>query len=256
MRFDRRSLLRAAGVSVALPWLEARLRGGEVSPPRRMVCICAPLGLHAPFFFPAKAGRDYETTPYLDVLSDVRDDCTVISGLSHPDVGSSHDSIYSFLTAAPHPEQRAGFRNSISLDQFAADHIGEQTRFPSLALSCEGFSLSWTRSGAIVPSDSFPSSVFARLFLEGRPEEVQAQARRLRDGQSILDAVGAQAKSLERGLGAGDREKLDEYFSSVRELERRLARAEEWSKKPKPKVTAKPPQDIANSADVSGKARL
>src|SRR6202011_3506912 len=105
---------------------------------------------------------------------------------------SSHDSIFSFLTAAPHPELRSGFRNSISLDQFAAEHIGGETRFPSLVLSCEGFSLSWTRSGALVPSDSYPSRVFARLFLEGRPDEVAAQVRRFLDGQSILFAVGAQ----------------------------------------------------------------
>ncbi len=193
---------------------------------------------------------------FAEVLKDFQDDFTVMSGLSHPEVGSSHDSIYSFLTAAPHPERRAGFRNSISLDQFASEHIGRETRFPSLALSCEGFSLSWTRSGALVPSDSFPSSVFARLFLEGRPEEVQAQARRLRDGQSILDAVRDQAKEIHPALPADDREKLDEYFTSVRELEQRLARAEEWSKKPKPKVDAKPPQNIANSADLVGRARL
>jgi hypothetical protein len=165
-----------------------------------MVCICTPLGLHAQHFFPEKTGRDYEPTPYLEVFRDFRDDFSVISGLSHPEVGSSHDSIYSFLTAAPHPEQRAGFRNSISVDQFAAERIGGQTRFASLPLSCEGFSLSWTRTGALVPSDSFPSSVFARLFLQGRPDEVQAQARKLRDGRSILDAVGGQAKSLASGL--------------------------------------------------------
>jgi hypothetical protein len=221
-----------------------------------MVCICAPLGLHAPYFFPAKAGREYESTPYLDVLREFRDDFTVISGLSHPEVGSSHDSIFSFLTAAPHPEQRAGFRNSISVDQFAAERIGSQTRFASLPLSCEGFSLSWTRTGALVPSDSFPSSVFARLFLEGRPDEVQAQARKLRDGRSILDAVGEQARSLTAGLGAADREKLDEYFTSVRELEQRLAVNEEWAKRPKPKVEAKQPQNNTNPADVVGKARL
>src|SRR5262249_49883360 len=155
-----------------------------------------------PYFFPDQAGRDYALTPYLEELKDFRDDFTVISALSHPDVGPSHDSIYSFLTAAPHPELRAGFRNSISLDQLAAEHLGGATRFPSLALSCEGFSLSWTRSGAIVPSDSWPSSVFARLFLEGRPDEVQAQARRLRDGQSILDTVRDQAARLQGGLGA------------------------------------------------------
>lgn len=256
MKLDRRNFLRAAGVSLALPLLEAQSRGASNQPPRRMVCICTPLGLHAQHFFPEKAGRDYEPTPYLEVLKDFRDDFTVVSGLSHPEVGSSHDSIFSFLTAAPHPEQRAGFRNSISLDQFAAERIGGQTRFASLPLSCEGFSLSWTRSGALVPSDSFPSSVFARLFLEGRPDEVQAQARRLRDGRSILDAVSGQARSLGLGLGASDREKLDEYFTSVRELEQRLAINEEWSKKPKPKVEAKQPQNIANSADLVGRARL
>jgi hypothetical protein len=255
----RRTFLRAAGVSLALPWLEATAAAAgkaAAKSPRRMVCVCAPLGFHPAYFFPEKAGKDYALTPYLEVLKDFRNDFTVVSGLAHPEVGSSHDSIYSFLTAAPHPEQRAGFKNTISLDQFAADHIGGETRFASLPLSCEGFSLSWTRSGAIVPSDSFPSSVFARLFIEGRPEEVEAQTRRLRDGQSILDAVRDQTKSIQPSLGSSDREKLDEYFTSVRELEQRLARAEEWSKKPKPKVDAKPPQNNSNPADMVGKSQL
>jgi hypothetical protein len=256
MKLNRRHFLRAAGVSLALPWLEALAPAATARPPRRMVCICTPLGLHPPHFFPQQAGKDYPLTPYLDVLKDFRDDFTVISGLSHPDVGPSHDSLFSFLTAAPHPELRAGFRNTISLDQFAADHLGSATRFPSLALSCEGFSLSWTRSGAIVPSDSWPSSVFARLFLEGRPEEVQAQARRLRDGQSILDSVRDQAARVQSGLGANDRDKLDEYFTSVRELEQRLAAAEKWSRVPKPRVDAKPPQNITSGADLVGRARV
>ena len=175
--------------------------------------------------------------------------------MAHPDIDNSHDSIYSFLTSAPHPERRAGFRNSISLDQLAAEKIGTQTRFPSLALSSEGFSLSWTRSGALVPSDFSPSRVFARLFLDGKPEEVQAQARRLRDGRSILDAVGGQAKALQGTLGSADREKLDQYFTSVRELEGRLASAEEWSKRPKPKVAVPQPQDVTNPTDVIGRTR-
>lgn len=257
MHATRRNFLKATGVTLALPFLESIAPAAPATKiPRRMVCINTPLGLHPAHFFPQKAGKDYELTPYLEVLKELRDDFTVISGLTHPDIGPSHDSNFSFLTAAPHPEQRAGFKNTISLDQFAAEHIGGETRFASLPLSCEGFSLSWTRSGAIVPSDSWPSGVFARLFLEGRPDEVQAQARRLRDGQSILDAVGEQSKSLQSGLGSNDREKLDEYFTSVRELERRLARAEEWSKKPKPKVEAKPPQNVANPADLVGKTRL
>jgi hypothetical protein len=255
-KLSRRNFLRAAGVSLALPWLDALAQTPAARPPRRMVCICTPLGLHAPNLFPERTGRDYGLTPYLEPLREFRDDFTIVSGLSHPEVGSSHDSIFSFLTAAPHPERRAGFRNSISLDQFAATHIGGETRFPSLALSCEGFSLSWTRSGAIVPSDSFPSTVFARLFLEGRPDEVEAQVRRLRDGRSILDTVGDQARNLQPRLGAADRDKLDEYFSSVRELERGLANSEAWSKRPRPRVDARPPQDNRNPADVAGKAQL
>lgn len=254
MNPTRRTFLRAAGVSLALPWLEAL--AGERKPRRRMVCICNPLGLHAPHLFPEKAGKDYKLTPYLDVIKEFRNDFTVISGLAHPEVGSSHDSIYSFLTAAPHPEIRAGFKNSVSLDQVAADQLGGETRVPSLTLSCEGFTLSWTKSGAIVPSDVWPSRVFARLFLEGKPDEVKAQARRLRTGRSILDAVGDRARALKPALGSSDREKVDEYFGSVRELERRLAVAQEWSKKPKPKVNAKPPQDVRDSSDVLGRARL
>jgi hypothetical protein len=253
---DRRAFLRAAGVSLALPWLDARASARPAGPPRRLVCVCAPLGLHAPFFFPEKPGPDYSLSPYLEVVGEFRGDFTVVSGLSHPDVGSGHDSGFSFLTAAPHPELRAGFRNTISLDQFAAERIGGETRFASLSLADEGFGLSWTRSGAPVPADASPSRVFARMFLEGRPEEVRAQARRLRDGQSILDQVLGQVRALGAGLGAADRAKLDEYATGVRELEQRLARAEEWSKKPKPRVDAKQPQDVPHSADLAGKARL
>ena len=228
----------------------------DVLPPRRMVCICTPLGLHPADFFPTKPGKDYEGTPYLEVLGESRSDFTVISGLSHPDVGSSHDSIFSFLTGAPHPEIRSGFRNSISLDQFAAEQIGGLTRFPSLSLSAEGFGLSWTRSGAFVPSDLFPSNIFARMFLEGRPDEVLHQKQRLSDGKSILDTVRDQAQQLQPSLGRRDREKIDEYFTSVRELEQRMTIAERWSLRPKPKVAAKQPQNNMNSADLIGKTQL
>lgn len=246
---------------MGLPMLECftprHVRGAESSRvPRRMVCINTPLGLHPPHFFPKTAGRDYELSPYLEVLQDFRQDFTVISGLAHPDVGPSHDSNQSFLTAAPHPERRAGFKNSISLDQFAAEKTYGVTRFPTLPLSCEGSGLAWTRSGAPVPTESWPSSVFTKLFLEGRPDEVEAQARRLADGQSVLDSVREQARKMERTLGPGDREKLNEYFTSVRELEQRLAQAQAWSKKPKPKVDAKPPVNVQNSADLIGKSRV
>ena len=161
-----------------------------------------------------------------------------------------------FLTGVP-DAGRPGFRNTISLDQFAAEHIGDETRFSTLALSQQRRSLSWTRSGAMVPADSCPSSVFARLFLEGRPDEVQAQVRRSA-GRPEHPRRGraTRPRRLQSGLGADDRDKLDEYFTSVRELEQRLAQAEEWSKKPKPKVDAKPPKNIPNGADLIGKTRL
>ena len=260
MKLDRRHFLRASGVSLALPWLEALAPVGAAAasaqPRRRMVCICTPLGVHPPFFFPQKAGKDYELSPYLEVLKDFRNDFTVMSGLAHPDTGPSHDSHHSFLTAAPHPEHRAGFRNTISLDQVAAEHLRGQTRFGSLSLGES--SLSWTRSGARVPVDPFAGSVFQRLFLDGRPDQVQAQARRLRDGQSVLDCVRDQAKKAQTALGGNDRAKLDEYFTSVRELEQHMTQAEEWSKKPRPTLPpdAKPPKDITNGVDLVGKCRI
>src|SRR5262245_31533772 len=101
---SRRTFLRAAGVSLALPLLDAfgprRARAAIADPPRRMVCICTPLGLHAPNLFPQTAGKDYEPSPYLELFPELRDDLTVISGLSHPGVESGHDSIFSFLTSA------------------------------------------------------------------------------------------------------------------------------------------------------------
>ena len=255
----RRNFVKAAGVSLALPCLDlfADEPGAAAPPKRRMVCLCMPLGLHAPDFFPVKTGRDYEATPYLDVFKDFRNDYTVVSGLSHAGMSSSfaHQASASFLTGIP-GAGRPGFRNAISLDQFAAEHIGGRTRFPSIALSAEGAGLSWTRTAALVPAATSPSRVFARLFLDGRPEEVRAQVGRLEDGRSILDDVRDQARTLRSGLGADDREKLDEYITSVRDLEQRLARDEAWCRSPKPRVDVPPPTDISNAADLIGRARL
>lgn len=261
MKLERRQFLRAAGVSLALPCFDAfspaRASDDKDEPRRRMVCICTPLGLYAPHFFPEKEGKEYEFTPYLELLKDYRDDFTVISGLAHPGMSSgfAHQATASFLTGVP-GAGRPGFRNAVSVDQLAAEQIGDRTRFPSLTLSGEGLGLSWTRTGAIVPADNSPSKVFARLFLEGRPDEVHGQVRRLADGRSILDDVRGQADLLRADLGAGDRDKLDEYLTSVRELERRLVKDEAWCKTPKPRVDVPPPQDIPNAADLIGRTRL
>ena len=266
MTIRRRTFIRTGGIALALPWFDTfasdpkpnRQKPKAKLPPRRIICICAPLGLHPDNFFPSQVGKDYALSPYLEILKEFRNQFTVISGLAHAGMGSSfaHQASASFLTGVP-GAGRPGFRNAISLDQFAADHIGTQTRFPSLSLSGEGSGgLSWTRTGALIPADNVPSKVFARLFLEGRADEVQGQMRRLADGRSILDDVRDQAKALRSGLGNDDREKLDEYLTSVRELEQRLVNDESWAKTPKPKVKVEPPKDIPNAADLIGRTRL
>ncbi len=259
---SRRHFLRTSGIALSLPWLDIfaadQKSGADKRPPQRLVCVCAPLGLHPDDFFPTESGKDYALPPYLDILREYRNDFTVISGLAHAGMSSSfaHQASASFLTGVP-GAGRPGFRNAISLDQLAADHIGTQTRFPSLALSGEGSGgLSWTRTGALIPADNSPSKVFARLFLEGGENEVRDQMRRLEDGRSILDDVSQQANSLRSGLGSEDRDKLDEYLTSVRELEQRMVNDESWAKKPKPKVDVEPPKDITNAADLIGRTRL
>lgn len=263
MNYGRRCFLRSSGVSLALPWLnvfadERSPTTTNAQPPRRMICICVPLGLHPEYFFPKTAGTNYEFSAYLEILRDFRSDFTVISGLSHAGMGSSfaHQASASFLTGAQ-GAGRPGFRNTISLDQFCADHIGTQTRFPSLSLSGEGAGgLSWTRTGALIAADNSPSRVFARLFLDGDSGRTQEQIRRLEDGRSILDDVQEQARSMLANLGSEDRDKLDEYLTSIRELEQRMVNDESWARKPKPKVDVEPPKDISNAADLIGRTRL
>lgn len=260
MQLHRRRFLRAAGVSLALPCLDvfSLARGAEADKPRRrMICICAPLGLHPTNFFPEQEGKDYKLTPYLEVLKEHRDDFTVMSGLWHTGTnpGFAHQATASFLTGAE-GAGRPAFRNSISLDQYAAEHIGGETRFASLTLSDDGLGLSWTRTGAQLPASNSPSRIFAKLFLDGGPGEAQAQVRRLEDDRSILDDVRDQAKVLRSDLGNDDRHKLDEYLSSVRDLEQRLRRDETWCKTPKPKVNVEPPKDVVNGADLVARTKL
>src|SRR5262249_27724323 len=195
--------------------------------------------------------------PYLEILQDFRSDFTVVSGLSHAGMspGFAHQASASFLTGAQ-GAGRPGFLNSISIDQFAAEHIGGQTRFSSLALSGDGAGLPWPRTGALVPAATSPSKVFAKLSLDGKPDEVRNQVNRLADGRSILDDVRDQANSLRSNVASDDRDRLDEYITSVRDLEKRLARDEAWAKTPKPKVNVEPPKDIPDVADLLGRTRL
>ena len=257
--FSRRTFLRGAGVTLALPLLEAMtpLRAqAAAQSPRRMVCINTTLGLHTPNLFPSAAGKDYELTPYLEPLAEFRRDFTVFSGLSHPEVDGGHPAELCYLTSAPHP-RADNFKNTISLDQYAIEKLVPDTRFGSLTLaSSSSRGLSFTRSGVPIPADERPSRVFKNMFVDGTANEVNAQVQRLKQGQSIMDTVLGEAKDFQRGLGKPDREKLDEYFTSVREVEVRMVKAQDWARRPKPKVDAKPPVDIASSVEVPARVRL
>lgn len=267
----RRTFLKAAGVALGLPMLEAMRpafaaaaesaaigSGGE---PRRIFAVCNNLGLLPEKFFPDQnsAGRGYELSPYLAHLAAHRDDFTVFSGVWHPDVDGGHPADNCFLTAAPHPGS-SGFRNTISLDQYAAERIGHLTRFPSLTLGVnvqQGLrSLSWTGGGVLIPCEEKPSEVFKRLFLRGSAEEVAAQVRRLELGRSVMDAVADQTGRLSRDLGPRDRGRLDQYLTGVRDLEKRFIASREWENRPKPVVDAEPPVDPADPREYLEKVRL
>lgn len=225
--------------------------------PRRMFAVCNNLGLLADYFFPTDAGRDYKTSPYLQPLQTHRNDFTVFSGVSHPNVDGGHPADVCFLTAAPHPGS-SSFRNTISLDQHIAERIGTLTRFPAITLSVNTRtrSLSWTGTGVAIPPEDKAAEVFKQLFLQGTPEQINAQIRKLDTGRSILDTVAGQAKDLERNLGARDRDRLDQYFTSVRDLEQRLQASRGWEKKPKPVVKAPVPIDPASPAAYMEKVKV
>src|SRR5687768_8098829 len=221
---NRRALLRAGGACIALPLLDAMQPAFAAEEPaalpRRMICIETNMGILPQFFFPEKAGREYELTPYLQKLAANRTDLTVLSGVSHPGVTGGHAAEKCFLTGTPHPE-RGGFRNWVSLDQYAAELVGNQTRFPSLVLAntTEGSTLSYTRSGAPIPSERSPKRLFQKLFVQGKSEEVAANVEALKEGRSLLDFVGEQSKRLNRSLSKGDQQRVDQYFTAVRDLE-------------------------------------
>ena len=258
---NRRTFLRGTGVCLGLPFLDAMQpacsaqKNTEI--PRRMVAIETNMGILPQYFFPEKTGINYKLSPYLERLAPFRDQFTVFSGTSHPGVTGAHAAEKCFLTGTPHPE-RGGFRNWISLDQFAAEQLGSRTRYPSLVLAMtnENQTLSYTRSGAPISAERSPKKVFQKLFVQGKPEEVAANVDAIRQGRSLLDFVREQSRQLNRSLSKSDQRRMDEYLTSVRDLEQRLENSESWEHKPKPKVTATQPEDIEDPKEFIRRTRL
>lgn len=245
---------------MALPWLEAMTPAFASSAahqaPRRFVAVTLALGLHGPNLNPKESGRNYTPSLYLSELQDLLGDLTIVSGSSHPGVSGGHQAEGSILSAAPY-SRSAAFKNSISLDQYLTKHQGHHTRFPSLVLNINGTnSASYTDSGSMIPAEESPSQVFNQLFIPDTAEEKALQVERLKQGRSIMDVVASDAKRVVKKLSSGDRDKIDQYFTSVRNFEKRLSAEQEWALRPKPKVNAEQPIDIANSDAIIDRKKL
>jgi hypothetical protein len=248
---NRRTFLRGSGVALALPLLEAMQPAwgaDSKKPPMRLVCVGNPLGMLPEAFFPTKTGAGYETTELLKPLDRHRKDFTIFSHLDH-DVAGGHRAVHSFLSGIKDQDAMAWPSRNISIDQRAAEFVGARTRFSSIVASVGGAEgdmapqMSWTRNGVNVPPITEASDLFRTLFAVDDAATRKKTAEACDVNGSILDAVRDQAASLQRNLGKLDRDKLDEYLTSVREVERKIGTTTGWLDTPKPKVDMKMPDD-------------
>lgn len=243
MKTNRRTFLEGAGVSVSLPLLESFGGASSVeAAPKRMIAVNQDLGFIPKLFFPKNTGRDYTMSPYLEKITEHREQFTVFSGLSHPGVDGGHRADKTFLTAAPHPG-RASFRNSISLDQVIANEVGNKTRFRSLSLGINDVrSLSYTQAGVEIPTIKSAADLYKKMFLQGDRNAMEAQLDRLQRKGSILDVVLGQSSRLSKRVSDSDRQRIDQYQTAVRSLEQRLTDAKAWEARPKPTVDEAMPE--------------
>ena len=249
-RLTRRDVLRGAGVCIALPMLDAMLSEGVraaavADAPKRLVVINVPFGMHQASFHPSDSGRDYTLPRTLQPLETVRDHFTVFSHLDHG-VRGGHTAAHTFLSGVKYVD-RAGHRDgNITLDQRAAELIGDATRFPSLTLWNNKSIVSWTRAGIRVPAIAKPSDAFRLMFIEDTPSSKQGVRQSLAASGSILDAVRDNASRFQKKLGVSDRQKLEEYFESIRGVEKKLEASGAWLDRPKPVV------DDSSAASIAG----
>lgn len=254
-QFSRRKFLRGSGALVALPFLEALARpvsaiavtGAEVEP-MRMVCVGLEYSMHPAGFFPTETGRNYTMPSLLEPFEGLRDDFTIFSSLDHPGIKGGHHATHTFLSGIRSKLASAQPEGNISLDQKAAEFTGSNTRYPSLQMNTGGGSfgggISWTRNGVAIPPVADLQTMFDALFVETPESQKKRLAESYKLNTSILDVVREDAQSLEKHLGKNDLEKLDEYFTSVREVEKRLSMSEAWLNKAKPVVDYKLPSPV------------
>ncbi|MDQ3621442.1 MAG: DUF1552 domain-containing protein [Verrucomicrobiota bacterium] len=266
---NRRFFLRAAGITLALPLLDSLSRrvlgaglgvaskaGAKIGAarPTRMVGIGNMLGFYRPEFFPKKTGRRYDLPLLLQPLAPHQNDFTLFSGLDHG-VKGGHFAIHSYLSGVRQVDAKGMPEGNISLDQRAAETVGGATRFPSLTIGSEdglhgGCMMCWTRSGTRVPPIPGPKELFRKLFITDSGSDRERSADRFALHGSILDAVNGDAKSLGRHLGKRDQEKLDEYFTSVRDVEKQMELGKRWADVPKPKPGMEEPPNTGFVSDL------
>jgi hypothetical protein len=245
----RRTVLRGLGATLALPLLESMVPAltaqsrTAAAPTRRFGAIFVPMGERPSHWTPATTGTGFEFSPILKPIEAFRDSIVVVSNVDRPLAGTHAVSSGTWLTgAAPKRTEAEDFVANTSLDQVVAQQIGQDTIFPSLEIGTEdltgyvgacdvGYScaymntISWKTPTSPMPLETNPRVVFERMF--GRPGSTEERVRRMRQNRSILDSVRGDVADLERGLGARDRVRLDQYLDHVREIEARIQRAEQ-----------------------------
>jgi hypothetical protein len=244
---SRRSLLRASGVSIALPFLETFARAKQPPARQRFVCMANPFGMVGDAFFPEGEGPGAKLPSGLEAFEPLRGKFTVFSNLDHG-INGGHAATHAFLSGVRTQESATMPDGNITLDQFFGESQAGKTRFPVLNTSagsnkggaCE---LSWTRSGVLVPAIQDVSRVFKMLFVDDAPDAANARAEKFDRQGSILDAVLEQAKAMEQRLSKRDQEKVQQYLTSVREVEAAIQQEKAWLHKPRPKVDFSEPKD-------------
>jgi hypothetical protein len=269
---SRRTALRAGAVSIALPFLDVfRSHGlhattpgsGDPAEPRRLLLVARPLGYLAANFFPTRTGRDYDSTRYLRHLDPVREQLTVISGISHPG-HNHHTSEIGFFTGAPRERitQSAccygleGVNNTVSLDNYVAARLPNGTRYSNLVIGGQYLQKSFTETGVNVPSIESPFEVFRRLFINGTPEEMAREVRRLQHGRSILDRVSGEARTMSLKMGPDDRGRMDQMFTTIRDTEKMIVRLQQSAEQGRPRVDFQLPASEPKKEEVVELSRL
>lgn len=246
---DRRNFIRSLGIGLALPMLESiqpvfAKVATTAAPVKRLVAIGSYLGFHTPSWFPKETGHGYSMSPVLKPIEDLRNDFTLFSGLDHR-APNGHKNWKNYLTGKGTP--------SISLDQVVAKSIGDQTRFDSLQITCGtppgGGQMSFTKEGIMLPAIGRPSVLFGKLFSSDSDKARMGYV--LDSGGSVLDLVMEEARALERRVTTRDREKLGEYFSSVRDVEQQIQKQRQWLEKPSPKIEYALPEFDPVAPDLS-----